>query len=94
MDYSYGKDEGCQCDIGVSTMQDALAHEFEIIYASYESEIEARACSPSDNGSPDFSYITQTCWAESAADLSVRVRLYAATHQFCRVVACMTALAG
>ena len=81
VDYTYGKNSDCHCDVSVQTIQKAIAHEIEIIYAFYETEVEARGCTKEHDYAPDYSHIRQTCFANSAADLLVKVR-----HQ----LACVT----
>ena len=59
--------------MSVQTIQTAIAHEVEIIFAFYETQIEARSCNQDNIGTPDISYIAQSCIATSAADLLVKV---------------------
>ena len=73
IDYSHGKDS-CKCDISVSVLKTAVAHEIETITAFYEAGVEARSCNPDNYGTPDFAYIKQTCWASSMADMVAKVR--------------------
>jgi len=72
VDYTYGKKTKCHCDVSVQTIQTAIAHEVEIIFAFYETQIEARSCNMDNVGTPDISYIAQSCIATSAADLLVK----------------------
>ena len=73
VDYTYGKQTKCHCDVSVQTIQSAIAHEVEIIYAFYETKVEARSCNWDNIGTPDLAYIAQSCIASSAADLLVKV---------------------
>ena len=74
VDFAYGKKGSCECDIAVSVLVSSISHEFEIISAFYETEVEARSCTPDVAGTPDYAYIKQTCWANSMADMVARVR--------------------
>ena len=73
VDYTYGKQTKCHCDFSVDTIHRAIAHEVEIIFAFYETQVEARGCNHDNFGTPDFAYIAQSCIASSAADLLVKV---------------------
>ena len=75
IDFAYGKKDSCHCDIGVSVLLGSITHEIAIISAFYETEVEARSCTPDVSGTPDYAYIKQECWAKSMADMVARVRL-------------------
>ena len=77
VNFTYGKKNSCKCDIAVSVLSQAIVHEIEIISAFYETEVEARSCTPDVAGTPDYAYIKQECWAKSMADMVARVRLSA-----------------
>jgi hypothetical protein len=75
VDYTYGKDSRCHCDVAVEVQTEAIAHELETIFAFYKTEVEARSCNPDYYGSADYAYIKQTCWAGAFADMTVKVRV-------------------